>query len=56
MSGRTDLDLGLMPDVPGSPGLLPLEIDRVAQVVGYLGVPGTTDLAMRVLTSRPATG
>ncbi|GAA1147172.1 5'-3' exonuclease [Nocardioides aquiterrae] len=56
MSGRTDLDLGLTPDVPGSPGLLPLELDRVAQVVGYLGVPGTTDLAMRVLTSRPATG
>ena len=56
MSGRTDLDLGLTPDVPGSPGLLPLEIDRVAQVVGYLGVPATTDLAMRVLTSRPATG
>lgn len=56
MSGRTDLELGLTPDVPGSPGLLPLDIDRVAQVVGYLGVPATTDLAMRVLTSRPATG
>lgn len=54
MSGRTDLDLGLTPDVPGSPGLLPMDIDRVAQVVGYLGVPATTDLAMRVLTSRPA--
>ena len=25
MSGRTDLDLGLTPDVPGSPGLLPLD-------------------------------
>ncbi len=56
MSGRTDLDLGLTPDVPGSPGLLPLEIDRVARVVGHLGVPATTDLAMRVLTSRPASG
>jgi DNA polymerase-1 len=54
MSGRTDLDLGLTPDVPGSPGLLPLDIDRVARVVGYLGVPATTDLAMRVLTSPPA--
>jgi DNA polymerase-1 len=56
MSGRTDLDLGLTPDLAGSPGLLPLDIDRVAQVVGYLGVPATTDLAMRVLTSRPAAG
>jgi DNA polymerase-1 len=54
MSGRTDLDLGLKPDVPGSPGLLPLEPDRVARVVGYLGVPSTTDLAMRVLTEPPA--
>ena len=54
MSGRTDLDLGLAPDVPGSPGLLPLEPDRVARVVGYLGVPATTDLALRVLTEPPA--
>jgi 5'-3' exonuclease len=54
MSGRTDLDLGLTPDVPGTPGLLPLEPDRVAQVVGYLGVPATTDLALRVLTEPPA--
>jgi DNA polymerase-1 len=54
MSGRTDLDLGLTPDVPGSPGLLPLDPDRVSQVVGHLGVPATTDLAMRVLTHPPA--
>lgn len=54
MSGRTDLDLGLHPDVPGSPGLLPLDADRVARVVGYLGVPSTTDLALRVLTEPPA--
>ena len=54
MSGRTDLDLGLTPDVPGSPGLLPLEPDRVARVVGFLGVPSTTDLALRVLTEPPA--
>lgn len=54
MSGRTDLDLGLTPDVPGSPGLLPLDPDRISQVVGYLGVPATTDLALRVLTTRPA--
>lgn len=54
MSGRTDLDLGLAPDVPGSPGLLPLEPDRVSRVVGYLGVPATTDLALRVLTEAPA--
>jgi DNA polymerase-1 len=54
MSGRTDLDLGLTPDVPGSPGVLPLEPDRVARVVGHLGVPSTTDLALRVLTEPPA--
>jgi DNA polymerase-1 len=54
MSGRTDLDLGLTPDVPGSPGLLPLDPDRVAKVVGYLGVHATTDLALRVLTEPPA--
>lgn len=56
MSGRTDLDLGLTPDVPGSPGLLPLDPDRVARVVGHLGVPSTTDLALRVLTEPPASG
>ncbi|WP_435741513.1 5'-3' exonuclease [Nocardioides sp. SYSU DS0663] len=54
MAGRTDLDLGLSPDVPGSPGLLPLDADRVARVVGHLGVPATTDLALRVLTEPPA--
>ena len=54
MSGRTDLDLGLTPDVPGSPGLLPLDPDRVERVVGHLGVPSTTQLALRVLTEPPA--
>ncbi|MGZ4456547.1 MAG: 5'-3' exonuclease H3TH domain-containing protein [Nocardioides sp.] len=54
MSGRTDLDLGLTPDVPGTPGVLPLEVDRVLRVVGHLGVPATTDLALRVLTEPPA--
>jgi len=54
MSGRTDLDLGLTPDIPGTPGLLPLDPDRVARVVGHLGVPSTTDLALRVLTEPPA--
>jgi 5'-3' exonuclease len=54
MSGRTDLDLGLTPDVPGSPGLLPLHPDRVSRVVGHLGVPSTTQLALRVLTEPPA--
>ncbi len=54
MSGRTDLDLGLTPDIPGTPGLLPLDADRVARVVGYLGVPSTTQLALRVLTEPPA--
>ncbi len=54
MSGRTDLDLGLTPDLPGSPGLLPLHPDRVSRVVGHLGVPATTQLALRVLTEPPA--
>ena len=50
MSGRDDLDLGLTPDVPGTPGLLPLDLDRVVQVVGFLNVDATTDLALRVLS------
>ena len=54
MTGHSDLDLGLTPEVPGTPGLLPLDADRVAQVVGYLGVPSTTQLALRVLTEPPA--
>ena len=54
MSGQDDLDLGLTPDVPGTPGLLPLDIDRVSRVVGHLNVEATTDLAVRVLTSTPA--
>jgi hypothetical protein len=54
MSGRDDLDLGLTPDVPGSPGLLPLDRDRVRHVVGYLNVEATTDLAIRVLSGQPA--
>ncbi len=54
MTGRTDVDLGLTPDVAGSPGLLPLEPDRVSRVVGHLGVPATTDLALRVLTTPAA--
>ena len=54
MSGRTDLDLGLTPDVPGTTGLLPLDPDRVARVVGHLGVASTTQLALRVLTEPPA--
>lgn len=54
MRGRTDLDLGITPDVPGTPGLLPLDIDRVARVVSHLGVDATTDLALRVLTGDPA--
>ncbi len=54
MSGRTDVDLGLTPEVPGSPGLLPLDVDRVSKVVGHLGVDATTQLALRVLTEPPA--
>jgi DNA polymerase-1 len=54
MAGRDDLDLGLTPDVPGSPGLLPLDIDRVSRAVGFLNVEATTALALRVLTGDPA--
>jgi DNA polymerase-1 len=53
MAGRTDVDLGLTPDVPGSPGLLPLARDRVGRVVDFLGVGATTHLALRVLTEPP---
>lgn len=56
MAGHEDLDLGLTPDVPGTPGLLPLDIDRVSRVVGYLNVESTRELAVRVLTGDPASG
>ncbi len=49
MAGRADVPLGLTPEVPGSPGLLPVPVDQVARAVGYLGVASTTDLAVRVL-------
>lgn len=54
MSGRDDLDLGLTPDVPGTPGLLPLDVERVNRVVGFLDVEATTSLAIRVLSTDPA--
>jgi 5'-3' exonuclease len=54
MSGRDDLDLGLTPDVPGTPGLLPLDAERVNRVVGFLEVETTTSLAIRVLSTDPA--
>jgi 5'-3' exonuclease len=54
MSGRDDLDLRLTPDVPGTPGLLPLDTERVNRVVGFLGVEATTSLAIRVLSTDPA--
>ncbi|WP_435769485.1 5'-3' exonuclease [Nocardioides sp. SYSU DS0651] len=54
MRARTDLDLGLTPDVPGTPGLLPLDLDRVTRVVGHLDVEATTALAVRVLTGTPS--
>ncbi len=50
MAGRADLDLGLRPHDPGSPGLLPLDPGRVRRVVGHFGVEATTELALRVLT------
>lgn len=54
MTGRDDLDLGLTPDIPGTPGLLPLDPHRVSNVVGFLGVEATTSLAIRVLSTDPA--
>jgi 5'-3' exonuclease len=54
MSGHEDLDLGLTPDVPGTPGLLPLDPGRVHKVVGFLNVETTTSLAIRVLSTDPA--
>ena len=54
MAGNTEVDLGLRPDEPGSPGLLPLDPVRVQTSVGHLGVPATTELALRVLTEPPA--
>jgi DNA polymerase-1 len=54
MTGREDLDLGLTPDVPGTPGLLPLDPVRVGNVVGFLNVEATTALAIRVLSTNPA--
>ena len=54
MSGHDDLDLGLTPDVAGSPGLLPLDLDRVSHVVDHLNVEATTALAVRVLSTDPA--
>lgn len=54
MSCRTDLELGLTPDVPGSPGLLPIDGGRVERTVGYLNVEATTALAIRVLSTDPA--
>jgi 5'-3' exonuclease len=52
MAGRDDLDLPLTPEVPGTPGLLPLDADRVSRVVGHLDVGATTSLAVRVLSDR----
>ena len=54
MGGQDNLELGLTPDVPGTPGLLPIDPDRVARVVGHLNVEATTTLALRVLTGAPA--
>ncbi len=37
-------------------GLLRPDLDRVTKVVGFLDNDFTTDFAVRVLTSRPASG
>ena len=54
MSGRDDLDLGITPHIPGTPGLLPLDPVRVHKVVSFLNVEATTSLAIRVLSTDPA--
>ncbi|GAA4823150.1 5'-3' exonuclease H3TH domain-containing protein [Nocardioides caeni] len=54
MAVRADLDLGFTPDITGSPGLLPLDAERVQRVVAHLQQQSTTDLAVRVLTGEPA--
>ncbi|MEQ6903462.1 5'-3' exonuclease H3TH domain-containing protein [Nocardioides sp. YIM 152588] len=54
MAGREDLDLGISPDVPGTPGLLPLDPPRVSRVVAHLNMEETRQLALRVLTEPPA--
>ena len=54
MAGRDDLDLGLTPDVPGTRGLLPLDVDQVTRVAGFFGIDDTTALAVRLLTGQPA--
>ncbi|HSX68674.1 5'-3' exonuclease [Nocardioides sp.] len=54
MTGRTDIELGLTPDIPGTPGLLPLPWDRVSRVVDFLGDHATTSLAQRILSTDPA--
>ncbi len=56
MSGRTELDLGLAPDAAGTSAAPHVDADRVARVVGHLGVPTTTDLAVRVLAGGPGSG
>ena len=50
MAGRSDVNLGLTPDVPGSAGMLPRPSDAVHQVVDYLGAEETTRFALRVLS------
>lgn len=50
MTGHADLDLGLTPDRPGTPGLLPLDVDRVGRVADHFGVEETRLLALRLLT------
>ena len=50
MSGRTDPDLG----PAWAPAPRPAPLDRTgSHVVGYLGCPPTTQLALRVLTELP---
>lgn len=50
MRGHDDLDLGITPDVPGTSGLLPLDVEKVRRVAGFFGIDETTALAVRLLT------
>jgi 5'-3' exonuclease len=54
MTSETDVDLGLDPAPDSGAGRLPLDPDVVARVVGHLGRPETTELAVRVLGAPPS--
>ena len=56
LAGSWTMDRLENQDVPpfAAPGLLPLDAERINRVVGFLGVEATTSLAIRVLSTDPA--